>query len=149
VAPAQVEDSFMAGVLHDAGKLVLVANMPDRYREILTLAHNNGCTVNEAERQVLGATHAEVGGYLLALWGLPQAIVEAISFHHEPGRQQARELNCLTAVHVANDLVHSAGEPETESRLDAAYLHELQLANRLSLWQAACQKATREEEDAL
>jgi HD-like signal output (HDOD) protein len=141
---ALVEDTFMAGVLHDAGKLVLAANLPDRYQEVLTRARNNGSSLREAERQILGVTHAEVGGYLLALWGLPQEITEAISFHHEPSQQPAREFGCLTAVHVANDLAHEALEPEAASGLDMAYLSDLQLEHRLPHWQAACQEAIRE-----
>lgn len=136
-----VEEAFMAGVLHDAGKLVLAAHLPDRYQQVLTLARENGCAMREAERQVLSVTHAEAGGYLLALWGLPHDITEAIFFHHEPSRQQVREFGCLTAVHVANIMAHEVRESKDAGGLDLAYLNELRLEDRLPHWQARCREA--------
>src|SRR5205807_1922827 len=71
-----VNDSVLAGFLHDTGKLILVANLPEQFHQARGLATDSGLSPLDAERKVFGATHAEVGGYLLGLWGLPAAVVE-------------------------------------------------------------------------
>ena len=62
----------------------------------------------EAERAVFGASHAEVGGYLLGLWGLPLSLVETAVFHHFPAKCQTRELDSLAIVHIADVLEQKA-----------------------------------------
>ncbi len=135
-APQRVVDNaFMAGLLHDVGKLLLAANLPDVYEEAMRLCDEEGCTPLEAEREVFGASHAEVGAYLLGLWGLADPIVEAVAFHHQPGRCLGRGFEPLTAVHVANAVeLAGAGEPP----VDLEYLTRLGLAERLPDWLAAC-----------
>jgi HD-like signal output (HDOD) protein/CheY-like chemotaxis protein len=76
-------EAFAAGLLHDVGKLIFAMAMPDRYADVLREAHASGRPLYEVEKERLGATHAEAGAYLLALWGLPIPIVEAIAAHHE------------------------------------------------------------------
>src|SRR6202034_2978370 len=58
-----VEDSFTAGLLHDVGRLVLLANLPKEYAEALRRSRTENLPLVEAERAVFGTTHAEVGGY--------------------------------------------------------------------------------------
>ncbi len=141
-----VEASFMAGFLHDIGKLILAQNMPDQYREVMALMQEQHASLCEAERAVLGATHAEVGAYLLGLWGLPDTIVEATAFHHCPKKSLGDSFAPLTAVHVANAFAH---ERSTEKQvagqggLDCDYLNEVGLADRLPIWQTACQEASQ------
>jgi len=80
-APLKVtDDAFLAGLLHDAGKLVLAANVPEHYIQALTLASQRGLHPCDVERGVMGASHAEIGAYLLGLWGLPDPIVEALAY---------------------------------------------------------------------
>jgi HD-like signal output (HDOD) protein len=94
--------AFMGGLLHDAGKLVLATDLATAYGEALALAEAERLADWVAERRALGATHAEVGAYLLGLWGLPDPIVEAVAFHHTPSECAGRAFSALTAVHVAN-----------------------------------------------
>ncbi|HOW18772.1 MAG TPA: response regulator [Phycisphaerae bacterium] len=108
---ASVEHAFLGGLLHDAGKLVLATNIRDRYAETIALANQRKIPLWQAERETLGATHAEVGAALLGIWGLPDPILEVIAFHHEPRKCLAKGFTTLTAVHVANTLVASCGEP--------------------------------------
>ena len=80
--PAHAEAAFAAGLMHDAGKLALMARLPDAWREVSARAQAAGTGTLKAERDVLGADHAEVGAYLLGLWSLPHVLVEAVAFHH-------------------------------------------------------------------
>jgi HD-like signal output (HDOD) protein len=139
--PQMVEDAFMAGLLHDAGKLVFAANLPQRYGQARTLAQAQGMAECEAERAVLGATHAEVGAYLLGLWGLPHPIVEALAFHHCPSAGVGRTFSPLTAVHVANALVHEGNTADAAVPVDLEYLAALGLGERLAGWREHCQAA--------
>ncbi|MDP3071016.1 MAG: response regulator [Opitutaceae bacterium] len=130
------DEAFVAGLLHDTGKMVLAANCPAEYAEVLRLTAQEGLVPCEAEQRVFGVNHADVGGYLLGLWGLPVTVVEAIAFHHRPASAAVKSFCPLTAVHVANALVHHAAEPSPadEPRLDAAYLQSLGLEARLPIW---------------
>jgi HD-like signal output (HDOD) protein len=132
-----IEEACMAGLLLDIGKLVLAGYLPDSYREVLTLVEREQLSCTEAERSVFGATHAEVGGHLLSLWGLPEGIVEAVAWHHRPGECPMDSFGPLTAVHVADSLL---GTPQdgvggnAAAMVDMAYLERLGLSHRLPAW---------------
>jgi HD-like signal output (HDOD) protein len=98
-----------------------------------------------AEQQVFGATHAQVGGYLLGLWGLPLPVVEAVSFHHQPALAAEKLFSPLTAVHVANALVQvadGAAEENADLPLDGGYLAALGLTDRVPVWRNELRKET-------
>jgi HD-like signal output (HDOD) protein len=146
--PTIIDDAFMSGLLHDAGKLILAANLPQPYKEALTAARENGRSDLEAERQAFGVTHAEVGAYLFALWGLPFPIVEAIAFHHSPSQCPHKELGILTAVHVGSALellLHH--EKDADSQLDRKYLADLEILHKLPEWQALYRQTLEEGPD--
>jgi putative nucleotidyltransferase with HDIG domain len=131
----KAEEAFTAGLLHDIGKLILAANLPKDYRKVLDLAHSQKQPLEAVERDVLKATHAEVGAFLLGAWGLPASLLEAVCFHHHPSQAKAKKINALTAVHIANGLVHQCiGTPleKQTAHWDDAYLQELGLVNRLA-----------------
>ena len=143
-----VDHTFIGGLLHDVGKLVFAAKLPKEYAPVLALAAQNGTTIHEAEREVFGATHAELGAYLLGLWGFTDGIVEALAFHHDLGHSPLNEFSILTVVHVANALIYETSPNDsagTVSEVDEAYLSQLGLAERLPLWREICQKAAQEE----
>ena len=102
-APAEmIEAAFITGILHDVGKVMLAANTPDTYAGILALAKRQNKPLWEVEKEVLGYTHAEVGGCVLGLWGLDLAIVEAVSRHHDPALADTKELTPAKLVYDAN-----------------------------------------------
>jgi len=126
------EDAFTAGLLHDVGKLLLVANFPDLYKEVLVTAEAGRSTPSEAERIVFGADHAEVGSFLLGLWGLPQVLVDAVASHHQlPDREP--QFDATTIVHIA-DAIDQESHDNGPSGLDVAMLTTLGVAGRLDAW---------------
>jgi putative nucleotidyltransferase with HDIG domain len=140
---ATVDEAFISGLLHDLGKLMLVANMPDEYEAVLDRARLSDCSLHEAEQEMFGATHADVGAYLLGLWGLPVPIVEAVALHHHPERNVHQAFTPLTAVHVANGLDHERTDAPTESspsKIHSKYLADLGMEDRLPRWRDALGK---------
>jgi len=139
----EIDDSFMAGLLHDLGKLVLADNMPDQYAEAIEIARREGIPYHEAERRVFSASHAEVGACLLGLWGLPEPLIEAVWLHHNPSRSPIRSFSALTAVHIADVLAARTLHPSIEGcqpEMDADYISALGLSERMSAWEEECQK---------
>jgi HD-like signal output (HDOD) protein/CheY-like chemotaxis protein len=121
-----------AGVLHDIGRLVLATTAPESYVRVLREGRSGGTTVCEAELREFGVTHAEIGAYLLALWGLPTAIVEAVAWHHAPAPDPGPggRFDLATAVYAAEAIL---GADEGSSP-DPDYLARLGLADRLPVW---------------
>jgi HD-like signal output (HDOD) protein len=136
-----VNDSFMAGLLHDLGKLVLAVNFSEKYSQSLLMAQEKNIPLWEAERMTLGTSHAEVGAYLMGLWGLHDTIVEALAFHHCPGKLPGKGFNPSITVHVADALAHehaAGSQHEFSSRISMEYLAELDMAHRLPVWRQVC-----------
>jgi putative nucleotidyltransferase with HDIG domain len=106
--PALIEAAFVAGILHDVGKVMLAANSPEAYAGILALAKKQSQPLWQTETQVLGYSHAEVGGCLLGLWGLDLPLVEAVSRHHQSDLAFSGELSPTTLVFEANRQVLAA-----------------------------------------
>ena len=97
-----LDHSFLAGFLHDIGKLILVSSLTDQYIEAVQSAHEVGMPLCAAEFDILSATHADVGGYLLGLWGLPGAAVETAAFHHRLDHYPNPSFCPTVAVHAAD-----------------------------------------------
>ena len=133
-----IEETLTAALLHDIGVLLLASQLPDPYQEILAISQNQGIRLEEAERQTLGASHGEIGAYLLGLWGLTTPIVEAIAFHHDPKKSQCHEFSPLTAVHVANVLVSESGHvlqnTIQQPKIDKEYLEHMGLGTKVDTW---------------
>jgi HD-like signal output (HDOD) protein len=81
---SRVDEAFMAGILHDIGTLVLATSLPDVVENVIAHATKEGLPMYEVEREWFGVSHAEIGAYLLGMWGLPYSIVEAVAYHHAP-----------------------------------------------------------------
>jgi HD-like signal output (HDOD) protein len=133
-----VRESALAGLFHDIGRLMLASQLPGPYKEVFALMRIESLSAADAERRVLGASHAEVGGYLLGLWGLPDALVEAVAWHHNPLGCPGASFTALTAVHAA-DAITRAEEgvvPNME------YLTRLGLDDRWETWVQLPKKRT-------
>jgi HD-like signal output (HDOD) protein len=136
------DDAFVAGVLHDTGKLILAANFSDLYNQAISRSKEKQESLAALETQLFGASHGEVGAYLLGLWGFSHPLIEAVAFHHHPSHNPYGSFSVLTAVHVANALAHSESLSEElahpTSSLDAEYIANLKLTDRIPQWQEAC-----------
>lgn len=136
-----VDQAFVAGLLHDAGKTVLAVNFPEQYGKAIQAARAQGQDRLVVEQETFGANHADVGGYLLGLWGLPVPVVEAIALHHHPQLSADTAFTPLTAVHAANAL--GQGDATLTPPWNSDYLNRLALAERAKIWkQELCDNVT-------
>lgn len=94
--------AFTAGLIHDIGRLVLASQFPDHLEACFLHKIKNDCSLLDAEREVLGITHAQIGAALTRYWRFPVTVTEAIEFHHQP--QQARSA-VVSIVHLADAMV--------------------------------------------
>ncbi len=114
------EEAFMGGLLHDVGKLVLASRFPDSYRRIAPLARKRRSPSWRIEIEEYGASHAEVGAYLLACWGLPRIVIEAVAFHHRPSALGRTHFDPVGGVHIAEALVQEMDAPTNDPARDAS-----------------------------
>ena len=137
------EQTFMAGLLHDVGELILASIYRSEYGEAIRTAISQEILLYEAELLHFNASHQEIGAYLLGLWGLPDPIIEVLAYHHQPGLCFDKEFSALTAVHCA-DYIHYQFEANTnglrKTILDRDYIDMLSIQHKLSEWSELCEK---------
>lgn len=108
------ERLFVAGLLHDIGRLMIYTHRPKEAERIHRQMDGGTVELSAAERHVLGYDHAELGGALLHSWQLPEALQMAVAWHHQPQRATDGAMEAAI-VHVANEATHaleqSAGAP--------------------------------------
>jgi HD-like signal output (HDOD) protein len=132
--------AYTAGLMHDLGKVILAANFDEEYNRAHIAARKQQMPLWAAEKAIFGATHGEIGAYLLAVWGLSAEVVKVAALHHYPSRADDKTFTALTAVHVANVLEYEAN-PEGNGLpapvVDLAYLRQMGMENRVDLWRFA------------
>jgi HD-like signal output (HDOD) protein len=134
-----MEQCFLAGLLHDVGRIILADGLPEQYKKVWNDARQHHLPLWQAEHAEFGATHADVGAYLLGLWGLPNPIVEAVALQHNPSLSVAPGFSPLIAVHAANAFVHEKdGSPPESIHLDMETLTKFGLADRVPDWREVC-----------
>lgn len=129
-------EAFMGGLLHDVGILVLAQHFPERYDRVLRHAAAERLPISGFEKREFGVSHAEVGAYLLGLWGIQSAVLKVVSLHHTPGLLRATSFNPVLAVHLADDLCGAQGHHVLFERpgLDHRTLLALGLVDHLPGW---------------
>lgn len=129
---ADAEKAFLAGVLHDVGKVVF-ATRAVQASDIAGVGQ---------DASLMQVHHAVVGAYLLGLWGFPNSIVEAVAYHHVPSLVADERLSLAGLVHIANYLVHRGSRTPgaIEPALEAGFLESRGLAEHLAAWQGALDK---------
>jgi HD-like signal output (HDOD) protein/ActR/RegA family two-component response regulator len=149
IAPTCSGEYLSAGLLHDIGKLVIASSDPALSQQIAKTASEEGKPMWQVEQDLLGCTHAEVGAYLLGIWGLPFPIVEAVALHHRPSQSATDGMSPLAALHVANALhVRSqAHGPDVDETIDAAFLEKIGRLGRLEAWTKICGEILEQQQD--
>ncbi len=131
---------LVAGLLQDTGQLVLASRAASRFAIALSTSHSRKQPLFELETEMFGASHAEIGAYLLGLWGLPQRVVHAVANHLEPQRSGSRIFDAAAALYVANLLANDPDVPALEEvpphsvALDLAFLRAIGVAHQLEEW---------------
>ena len=137
----EAQSASMAALLHDSGKLILATQLPDKFEELLRTSSANQVPFYEAEEQAEGATHADIGAYLFAIWGLPAAVVNAVAAHHRPQVYEGKALSIGLVVHIADLLVNEAeAESNSLGGFWTAKLDQLGLGPELAAWREATQE---------
>jgi HD-like signal output (HDOD) protein len=134
-------DARLSGMLHDIGKLIVLSNFLDEFTESRKYSEKENIPLYEAEREILGVSDAEIGAYLLSLWGMPNSIVEPVAFHCEPDRATNPTLNSLTAVHLAYAIDRDERHNIRDEKLSAVnhqYLAGLGLTDHLQNIRNVC-----------
>ena len=143
-------DTLLAALLHDIGYWVLTQERPIELAEAQRLATAESIPMDQAETRVLGASHAEIGAYLLGIWGFPTSIVEAVAHHHSPSAVVQAEFDTLAALCIAHALAEPresrafAGVPVTHTEIDSGYL---EIVHAPFSWEEARGRAAAELEN--
>jgi HD-like signal output (HDOD) protein len=128
----QRQDAFLSALLHDSGLLLAAARQPQMVADAVKLSSSEGCSLHSAERKLWGTTHAEIGAYLLGLWGLPYTIVEGVARAQNHEQLAGEELDVPSAVYIAVALAEAAMRGDiSDAELDPAFITRKKLEGRL------------------
>ncbi len=100
----QVDLAFVSGLLHDVGRIILATSFPEKYHKVITEATGSKRPLIDVEKEIIGTTHSNIGAYLLGLWGLPDPLVDAVAFHHNPDLCENEETRKMVKILHLSDL---------------------------------------------
>lgn len=139
----------MATILHDIGKVVFIRNTPDLYKEICNRQKETKEPLFKLEKDFLDTTHAEIGGYLMGLWGLPENIVKAITYHHTPLSFPHAIFNTITAVYISNIILHQATPTAANFEnieINRVYAEKLKILPNIKEWTTLCETMIKQQD---
>lgn len=119
VAVNYAEGAFVAGLLHDVGRLLIALSLPIEFEQIAAMKAETGQPASECEMSVLGFAHAELSAHALSFWNLPEPIRQAVMCHHDPESDDTnvsgKEIRLSRVLKAANDYLHSANEDNVDA----------------------------------
>jgi len=130
--PKTVEMTYIGGLLHDLGKIVLW-QVDGYFQDVEKIQAEYCITLTEAEYVLYKTSHAEIGGYLLGVWGLPESLTEIVSFHHHPSNSRPKVFGPLSIVHISDHILNAGV-------LDVQYLEDLKITDKVNYWRDYWQK---------
>jgi len=98
---------FVAGLLHDVGRLVLLSQAAEWAQAVFELYQHERMLLRDAEKKILGYDHQQIAAELLQSWSYPPVLVQAVAFHHTPAQSAAKLETAV--VHIADHLVNAMG----------------------------------------
>ena len=129
----EAESAFLAGMLHDVGKIVLDRFFVDYYKEVLNIVSDGKTLIVDAEKDVLGVTHADIGAVLAAEWKFANTYLNTIQYHHTPG-QASRYKRLVCLIHIADgitrELGFGSGGDSVVPEIQEAALDQFHMADR-------------------
>ena len=146
----RADEAFTAAIVHDVGYIILARALPAELAEVVERSRTTDEPLENIERAVMGVGHAELGAYLLGVWGLPFSIVESVAYHHRPSAVTVGTRDVLAAVHAADAMLAELGDGQRPAtRLDVAFLEEAGYGHEIERWRALANeeaaRAKREE----
>ena len=148
-----LKDAASVGaLLHDVGILILMTRLPKHLARVMATVREQKRPMHRVEEELTGVTHAEIGAYLLGLWGLPYAVVESVAYHHNPARVPHQSFDPLATVYVASILAHEieaasgTGGFLAFDALDMDYLNALGVAGQLPAWREIAKQVAEEND---
>lgn len=130
------EEIFLAGLLHETGRLILIDNFPGEYQQAFDAARAAGSPLGPRLRDAFQVAPCEIAAYLLDLWGMPDTVVTSISFLEHPEKEGASSFTPTTALYIADQVSSREVPPDPFPAEDwnAAYLSSVGCAEDLAQW---------------
>lgn len=143
----------VAALLHDVGKLVIAERAPEHLARAMQGVRQDRLPLYMIEEELVGVSHAEVGAYLLSMWGLPSPVVEAVAHHHHPERVTQEKVDMISVVYLANMLAHEhVGSKEVTTGLpisiDPSVLSIPEVNDNLEEWHEMADSVAQELQGA-
>ncbi|MFT4585695.1 MAG: HD-like signal output (HDOD) protein [Gammaproteobacteria bacterium] len=125
------DTAYCAGLLHDIGRLILATNYRQDYADVRDWARTHKVQLPLVEIAHFGCNHGDVAAYLLGVWGLPYALVQAVAHHHDPTIDRHIDCPAIGIVHIANALAHG---DQARATVDEPFLELVGLTDSFSDW---------------
>jgi putative nucleotidyltransferase with HDIG domain len=143
----------MGALLHDIGKLVIAERAPEHLIRAMQGVRQDRRPLYVIEEELVGVSHAEVGAYLLSLWGLPSPVVEAVAHHHHPERVIQEKVDMISIVYLSNMLAHEHSGAKGDSVrpsvcIDPSVLAIPEVNDSLKEWHEVAEGVAQEAQGA-